>query len=77
MIPPVTDPADTQYVKRVKFASKLVSQFWGQPMYIGATVLLPKGYDEHPNQRYPVVYIQDHFSLRAPFGFRGPRRRGR
>jgi len=70
VIPPVEVPPDTQYVKRVKFASKLVSQFWGQPMYIGATVLLPKGYDQHSNQRYPVVYIQDHFSLRAPFGFR-------
>lgn len=70
VIPPVEVPPDTKYVKRVKFASKLVSQFWGHPMYLGATVLLPKGYDEHPNQRYPVVYIQDHFSLRAPFGFR-------
>jgi enterochelin esterase-like enzyme len=70
VIPPVAVPPDTKYVKRVKFASKLVSQFWGHPMYIGATVLLPKAYAEHPNQRYPVVYIQDHFSLRAPFGFR-------
>jgi enterochelin esterase-like enzyme len=69
VIPPVVVPADTKYVKRVKFESKLVSKFWGHPMYIGATVLLPKGYDEHPNQRYPVVYVQDHFTLRAPFGF--------
>ena len=70
VIPPVEVPPDTKYVKRLKFASKLLSQFWGHPIYIGATVLLPKGYDEQPNQRYPVVYIQDHFSLRAPFGFR-------
>ncbi len=70
VIPPIQVPPDTKYVKRVKFASKLVSQFWGHPMYIGATVLLPKGYEEHPKQRYPVVYIQDHFTLRAPFGFR-------
>lgn len=70
VIPPVQVPEDTTYVKRVKFESKLVSKFWGRPMYIGATVLLPKGYAEHPSQRYPVVYIQDHFTLRAPFGFR-------
>lgn len=70
VIPPVEVPEDTTYVKRVKFESKLVSKFWGHPMYIGATVLLPKGYAEHPSQRYPVVYIQDHFTLRAPFGFR-------
>lgn len=70
VIPPVEVPEDTTYVKRVKFESKLVSKFWGHPMYVGATVLLPKGYAEHPSQRYPVVYIQDHFTLRAPFGFR-------
>jgi enterochelin esterase-like enzyme len=69
VIPAIDVPADTKYVKRVKFPSKLVSKFWGHSMDIGATVLLPKGYDEHPNQRYPVVYIQDHFTLRAPFGF--------
>ena len=69
VISPIEVPPNTKYVKRVKFASKLVSQFWGRPMYIGATVLLPKGYDEHPDQRYPVVYVQDHFTLRAPFGF--------
>ena len=33
-------------------------------------MLLPKGYDAHPDVRYPVVYDQGHFSLRAPFGFR-------
>jgi enterochelin esterase-like enzyme len=36
---------------------------------LGATVLLPKGYDTHPGVRYPVLYEQDHFSLRPPFGF--------
>lgn len=69
-IPPIEVPPDTKYVKRVKFESKLVSRFWGHPMYVGATVLLPKGYDQHPDQRYPVMYIQGHFSLRPPFGFR-------
>ena len=33
-------------------------------------MLLPKGYDTHPDVRYPVVYDQGHFSLQAPFGFR-------
>src|ERR1035437_10283028 len=42
-------------------------------MYLGATVLLPKGYGEHPAERYPVIYNQGHFGLMAPFGFRdGP-----
>ena len=69
VIPPVTVPPDTKWVKRVKIRSKLLSDFWGQPMYIGATILLPKGYDENPGRSYPTVYAQGHFSLAPPFGF--------
>jgi hypothetical protein len=69
VIPPVEVEPDTKWVKRVKFQSKLLSDFWGQPMYLGATILLPKGYDEDPDRYYPVNYIQGHFSLRAPYGF--------
>jgi hypothetical protein len=70
VIPPIEIPADTKWVKRVKIQSKLLSEFWGHPIYIGATALLPKGYEEHPDVYYPVNYIQGHFSLRAPNGFR-------
>jgi Putative esterase len=35
-------------------------------MYIGATVLLPAGYDLHPDQYYPVIYEQGHFTLNPP-----------
>lgn len=70
VIPPVEIPKDTKWVKRIKFKSKLLSDFWGQPMYLGATILLPKDYDKHPNTHYPANYIQGHFSLRAPHGFR-------
>ncbi|MGD9344837.1 MAG: alpha/beta hydrolase-fold protein [Candidatus Aminicenantes bacterium] len=69
IIPPVEIPQDTQWVKRIKFRSKLLTEFWGQPVYLGATILLPKGYDERPDLYYPVNYIQGHFSLRAPNGF--------
>jgi len=62
-------PADTAWVKRVKIQSQLLTKFWGHPMFIGATVLLPKGYNEHPAERYPAIYIQGHFGLNAPFGF--------
>ena len=37
-------------------------------MYIGAVVLLPKGYDEHPDAHYPVIYEEGHFSLRRAIG---------
>jgi len=70
VIPSITVPQDTEWVKHVKFESKLLSKFWGQPMYLGATILLPKGYDAHPGVRYPVVYYQGHFGIGAPLGFR-------
>ncbi len=69
VIPPVEIPADTASVKRIKFQSPLLSKFWGRPIYLGATILLPAGYERHPAVRYPVVYIQDHFGLGPPFGF--------
>ena len=68
-IPPIQMPADTAYVKHIKIQSKLLTQFWGQPIYLGATVLLPQGYDAHPNAHYPALYEQGHFNLRAPLGF--------
>jgi hypothetical protein len=68
-LPPVQVPADTDWVKRIKIQSKMLSEFWGQPIYLGATLLLPKGYNENPNTKYPAIYIQDHFGLGAPFGF--------
>jgi Putative esterase len=68
-LPPVTMPPDTKWVKHIKIESKLLSAFWGHPMYLGATVLLPKGYDEHPTAHYPTIYEQGHFNLRPPFGF--------
>ena len=70
VIPPIQIPPDTEWVKRIKFQSKILTEFWGQPIYLGATILLPKGYDTHPDVSYPVNYIQGHFSLRAPYGFR-------
>jgi hypothetical protein len=66
VIKPVKLPPDTQWIKRIKIQSKLLSKFWGQPMYIGATVLLPKDYDKHPDVSYPVIYEQGHFGLEPP-----------
>jgi hypothetical protein len=68
-IPPVEVPEDTRYVKRIKIQSEMLTEFWGHPMYLGATVLLPKGYEETPDRRYPAIYLQNHFSLDPAFGF--------
>ena len=69
VIPPIEPSPDTRWVKRVKIQSKLLSEWWGHPVWLGATVLLPKGWEENPSQQYPAVYIQGHFGEGAPFGF--------
>jgi hypothetical protein len=69
LLPPLPLAPDTKWVKRVKFESPMLTRWWGVPQYLGATVLLPKGYDEHPEVRYPVLYIQSHFTLDPPFDF--------
>jgi len=68
-IPPIELPADTRWVKHIKIQSRLLTAWWGRPMYLGATVLLPRGYDADTARRYPTVYDQGHFTLRPPFGF--------
>jgi Putative esterase len=58
VIPPPPEPKETKWVKRIKIKSEALSKFWGIPVFLGATVILPKGYDDNPNVRYPVVYAQ-------------------
>jgi hypothetical protein len=72
VIGPVKVPADTRFVKRFRIKSRILSRWWGHPIYLGATVLLPRGYASHPNVRYPIIYEQGHFSLHAPMGFDRP-----
>jgi hypothetical protein len=60
-IPPITPPADTKYIRHIKIRSEVLSKFWGCPMYIGADVLVPEGFDEHPQTHYPLVVFHDHF----------------
>ena len=61
VIPPIPDPPTTKYVRHEKFRSESLSRFWGRPMYLGAHILLPEGYDAHPNARYPLVINHGHF----------------
>jgi len=68
VIPAVTVPADTEFVKRIKIQSAILTKFWGRPIYLGATVLLPRDYAAS-TVKYPVLYRQGHFSLAPPLGF--------
>ncbi|MEO1514827.1 MAG: alpha/beta hydrolase-fold protein [Bacteroidota bacterium] len=60
-IPPIEPPKDSKYIKHVRIQSELLSKFWGRPMYLGAHVLLPEGYDEYPDRRYPLAIMHGHF----------------
>jgi hypothetical protein len=66
-IPPIAAPQDTKYIKHVKIQSELLTRFWGRPMHLGAVVLLPEGFDSHPNARYPLMVNHGHF----PYTFDG------
>ncbi len=61
VIPPPPEPVDSEYVKHIKFNSKLASEFWGRDIPVGINVVLPKGYHENPDARYPVVFHMGHF----------------
>jgi hypothetical protein len=62
VIPPIEPVKDTRYVKHIKIQSKRLTEFWGRPMYLGASVLLPHGFAEHPNARYPLAIFHGHFT---------------
>ena len=62
-IPPVEDFAkkETEYVKYVKIRSERLSKFWGRDTHLAAWVLLPWGFKEHPDARYPLMVNHGHF----------------
>jgi len=67
VMPEIPDPPETKYIKHVKIQSKLLTDFWGTPVYLGAHVLLPAGFEEHPQARYPLIVYHGHF----PYTFEG------
>ncbi|HTT65277.1 MAG TPA: alpha/beta hydrolase-fold protein [Bryobacteraceae bacterium] len=60
---------DTKWVKHVKIQSELLSRFWGQPVELGAVLLLPDGWEEHPKAHYPLIVYQSHFNRGLGIGF--------
>ncbi len=65
VIPVGDPPKDTTWIKRVQIKSELLSKFWGVPVYLGATVILPKGYEQRRDVKYPVVYAQGYLGSPA------------
>jgi hypothetical protein len=70
---PITHPVsgeDNKWEKHVHMQSELLTKFWGRPTEISAVVLLPDGWDEHPDARYPVLLSEDHYHRHFFPGFR-------
>ena len=61
IIPEITAPKDTEWIKHIKIKSEKLSKFWGRDMYLGAHILLPKGFEEHPEAKYPLMIFHGHF----------------
>ena len=61
VIPPIEELEDTEWIKHIKIKSDKLSKFWGRDMYLGAHVLLPKGFEEHPEAKYPLMIFHGHF----------------
>jgi hypothetical protein len=61
VIPAIEAPKDTKYIRHVRFQSKLLTEFWGLPVYLNASVLVPRDFDGS-TQHYPVAFYQNHFS---------------
>jgi hypothetical protein len=50
--------ADTKYVRHIKIQSALLTKFWGRPVFLSAVVLVPEGFDEHPEARFPLMVFR-------------------
>ena len=61
VIPPITPPADTKYIRHIRIQSQVLTKFWGRPMFLSACVLVPEGFDEHPQAHFPLIIFHDHF----------------
>ena len=40
-------------MRHLKIQSALLTKFWGRPVFLWAVVLVPEGFDEHTDARYP------------------------
>jgi hypothetical protein len=65
MVMAAKDPG-AKWLKYMRFRSEKLSRFWGRDVWLGAWILLPDGFDDHPDAKYPLVVYQDHYH--AGFG---------
>jgi hypothetical protein len=61
-IAPIKPIADTRYIRHLHIQSALLTKFWGTPIFLDAVVMVPAGFDEHPQAHYPLIVFEDHFA---------------
>jgi hypothetical protein len=60
-MPAIVPPKDTEFVRHIQIRSELLSKFWGRDVFLGAHVLVPKGFDAHPQSHFPLMVFHGHF----------------
>ena len=60
-MPTIAPPKDTEFVRHIQIRSELLSKFWGRDVFLGAHVLVPKGFDAHPQAHFPLMVFHGHF----------------
>jgi hypothetical protein len=57
----ISPKTDGEFIRHIRIRSESLSRFWGRDVFIGAHVLLPKGFDAHPQAHYPLMVFHGHY----------------
>jgi hypothetical protein len=60
-IPAIAPKADSEFIRHIRIRSELLSRFWGRDVFIGAHILVPKGFDSHTQAHYPLMVFHGHY----------------
>jgi hypothetical protein len=60
VMPDIPSAPDTEFIRKFKFRSANLSQFWGKDVFLTGHVLVPKDFDQHPEARYPIAIFHGH-----------------
>jgi len=67
----VDEKDDTKWIKHFSVRSKLLSDFWGVDVVLRACILVPYGWHDKPDARYPLMlyhgHYHDDFATPGPF----------
>jgi len=60
MIEDFPEREDNAFIKHVRIQSERLTEFWGRPMFLEAIIMLPAGFEDHPEARYPLMIYHGH-----------------